>query len=279
MNHRENVENVIAEIESIRQDDPFGYEKILLTFTKVKQLPIFIDTIYPGNIFFRTRSHTDDILFKHKSEISNPKKEFVTRFARCNRPLQSVFYGSETRPVSYLELVDHWVATSSFGSKFYATIGRWELTHDINAVLVLNTDPSRRTTEFEKHFGKNLDAVLNRQSPEIRESSALFLNYIDSKFSLPAKDDLKTYLITAAYTNLALLHAGGSAEAIVYQSVPAAKMGINIAICSDAAHKLELTHVLRDGFESQGENGKHQFMQVENVEAKGIKNDSPNIEW
>lgn len=280
MGHLENVENVIKEIESINEQDDYAYEKILLSLTKVKQLPIFIDTIGAGTKIFRTRTHSTDTRFTNVSELSYPDKKIVPKFARCNRPYQSVFYGSENRPVSYLELVEYWVETSPFGSKFYATIGCWELTQDINAVLVLNTDSSKRTTEFEKHFGDNLDKVLARQSPEIRESSSIFLNYIDSKFSKSAKNDLKTYMVTTAYTNMALLHAKETAQGIVYQSVPAAKIGINMAVQPNFADSFKLIHVLRNGFETyENEIGKHSFIEFETIEAKQIKNDIGTIEW
>jgi hypothetical protein len=280
MTHVENVESVIAQIEAINEGDDYAYEKILLSLTKVKKLPIFIDTFGAGTKLFRTRTHTTNTLFSNISELKNPDKTYVSKFARCNRPFQSVFYGSENRPVSYLELVEHWAETADFGSRFYASIGCWETTQDINVILVLNTDTTKRFTQFEKYHGGSLDKVLETQEPELKVSSSLFLNYLDSKFSKPAKRDLKTYMLTTAYSNLSLLHSKENAQGIAYQSVPAAKMGINIAIQSDFVDKLKLVHVLRNGFETfKNDKGKHSFIEFESVESKQIKNDKGTIEW
>lgn len=106
------------------------------------------------------------------------------------------------------------------------------------------------------------------------------MNYIDEKFSKQAKKDLKTYLVTTAYSNLALLHSNENAQGIIYQSVPFEKKGLNIALQPSFVDNLELKHVLRDGFEAyENELGKHTFIQFESIEAKQVNSDLWQIEW
>ncbi|HRI79178.1 MAG TPA: hypothetical protein PLR06_06530 [Cyclobacteriaceae bacterium] len=280
MTHVDNVKSVLIEIETISDLDDYAYERILLAMTKVKQLPIFIDQIQAGREICRTRSHENNELFKGHFQIKNPGKELVDKYARCNRPYQSVFYSSENRPTSYMELIENWAESAKFGDRFYATIGLWELKADLDVVVILNSDKSKRTTDFEKYFGEHIDERLATFEPDLRESSTLFLNYIDEKFSKQAKKDLKTYLITTAYSNLALLHANGTAQGIIYQSVPFAKKGINIAIQPPFVKNLDLKYVLRDGFEAfENELGKHSFMQFESIQAKEVDNHLGLIEW
>ena len=87
--------------------------------------------------------------FEEKSQIRNPKKEFVSKYARCNKPYQSLFYSSENRPTSYMELIEYLAETTFFGDRFYATIGLWELKRDLDVVVIHNTDKKKRKSDFE----------------------------------------------------------------------------------------------------------------------------------
>lgn len=281
------VTNILDAIEKLERIDPtneYAYERALLAYTSIKQLPVFIDEIEAGTPVFRTRTHEtgDGEVFEKMTDIFSPPAYLVKNFARCNRPFQSVFYCSENRPTSYSELTDYWADKIKYGEKLLVTIGRWVLKKPLNTVIVTTPDKEKRLSDFDKYHGQKLDYILSKYDGEMLEANIVFFQYLTEKFRSPAKNDLKTYIITAAYCNLALMHAAGNAESISYPSVPFDGQGINFALNSSFAsfENLELTNVMRDEFTAEeNENNRHSFLQSGNIEAKEIDLINNCITW
>lgn len=274
------VQLVIKELEAIDPKYPFAYEKALLAFAKVKMLPLFINIVDKGLTIFRTRTHETDNLYTDIQEISNPNPSIVKSFARCNRPYQSIFYASENRPTSYLELVNTWAKTSKNGDRIYVTIGEWELVEDLRGVLILNPDKSQRSTEFEKYHGRALDYFLDQQEAGVKEASIVFLKYISRKFNEMAYGNPQTYILTSAFSNWALHHIDGQAESIIYPSVPYNGKGINYAIRPEFVKNIQLRSVIRNTFDVQDSaNGKFNFNEIEIVESTKIDQTTMKIEY
>lgn len=120
-----NLKTAIKNLEAIDPSDEFAYENALLTFSFIKQLPLFIHEIPEGLKICRTRTHETFKLFKTISEISSPPNKFVQDFARCNRPFQSKFYGGESRSTSYVELIEDWAESNHSKEKLFVTTGLW----------------------------------------------------------------------------------------------------------------------------------------------------------
>lgn len=283
----ETVENILAAIDKLERidtSDEYAYERALLAYASIKKIPVLIHFIEAGTPVFRTRTHEegDKEVFESLTDIFSPPSSFVKRFARCNRPFQSVFYCSENRPTSYSELVDYWADSRKYGEKLLVTIGRWVLKRPLSTVAVTTPDKDKRISDFDKSHGQYLDHFLSDYEGDFLEANIIFYRYLTEKFRMPAKNDLKTYIITTAYCNYALMHAAGQSEAIYYPSVPFGGKGVNFALNStySSFNNLVLTHVIRDEFTiERNENGRHSFVQTGNIVAKEIDVSNNKIIW
>jgi hypothetical protein len=278
----ENVNLAIEKLEAINTSEEYAYEKAILAYLTIKKLPVLLYKIPAETIIFRTRTHETNDFFNTVSDISITPNQFVKRFARCNRPFQSKFYCSENRPTSFMELVEYWSETKNFGEKIYATIGRWKLKNPLTAIIVTTPDKENRISEFDKEHGADLETFIGNCEQEIREATTHLYRYLFDKFRRPAKHDFKTYIITTAYCNLALLHSQGQANAIYYPSIPFGEQGVNFAINSDFAtfDNLELTHIIRNEMSiTENENGKHSFTETAISQATNFDTTDNLIEW
>jgi hypothetical protein len=278
----DNVNTAIEKLEAINPSEEYAYEKAILAYMTIKKLPVLLYNIPAETIIFRTRTHKTNDFFKTISDISITPSQYVTDFARCNRPFQSKFYCSENRPTSFMELVENWAETKNFGEKVYVTIGRWLLKKPLTTIIVTTPDKKNRISEFDIYHGSTMETFIGNCEPEIREATTILYRYLFDKFRKPAKHDPKTYIITTAYCNLALTHSEGRSKGIYYPSVPFAEQGVNFAINSDfATHdNMELTHIIRNEMSiTENENKKHSF--IETAISHATKFDMINnlIEW
>lgn len=278
----DNINSAIEKLEAINPTEEYAYEKAILAYLTIKKLPVLLYDIPIGTIIFRTRTHETNNLFKTVADISITPNPFVKNFARCNRPFQSKFYCSENRPTSFMELVENWAETKKFGEKVYVTIGRWELKKALTTIIVTTPDKDNRISEFDKYHGAEMEKFIGNCEPEIREATIILYRYLFNKFRKPAKHDPKTYIITTAYSNLALTLSMGKAAGIYYPSVPFAGQGVNFAINADFAtvENMDLTHVIRNELSvSENENNKHSFIETEKKEATKFDTSNNLIEW
>jgi hypothetical protein len=265
---KSDVISTIEILENLNQLDEYAYEHAILAFLKLSGLPVFMYEFAPGLFTYHTRTHDEnEDYFLRISDISIPPKIVVKNFARCNRPFQSVFYSSENRQTSYSELLEYWSNTRNPGDILKVTIGKWELKKTLTAILVTTPDIDKRISNFDKEHGKALDKILENYKGEELESYILFFRYLTEKFRKAAKNDLKTYIITSAYCNAALMHSNGQAYSIYYPSVPSQEVGINLAINSNffTDENFELKSAMRNKFEVfLNDEGKHHFKEIEN---------------
>lgn len=82
-----------------------------------------------------------------------------------------------------------------------------------------------------------------------RSAAKLFYRYICDKFRKPARKDIKTYLITTAYSNI-VFDSKANIDGIYFPSVPYERKGVNFAIGGDFdfRNSFELELAGRDTF-------------------------------
>lgn len=277
-----NIEEVIKNLENINPDEEFAYEKILLAYLEISFLPIFINDVPKNTPVFKSRTQDNSNLYNKISDIFVPPRKAVKYFARCNRPHQPKFYCSENRPTSFLELVDYWATDHKKGDKLYVTISRWILEEKMPTIIIPIPSPSKRVSDFDKRHGQAFDTFKSQFDEETQKGFLLFYNFLFKHFSQPAKNDLKTYLLTSGYCNLALAHAEEEASAISYPSVPYGGKGINFCLNKNFAKKtnIKLTHVLQNEFTvTDTKDGKHTFTETGKTEAEEINLDQNLIKW
>lgn len=273
-----NLNSAIQRLEAINPFDEYAYEKALLAYWTISKLPIFILEIPQEQYICRSRTHVKPVFFNSTQEISTPPYQVVADFARCNRPFQSKFYGAETRPISFIELVENWSETKNFGDILYVTTGFWVTKKPLFAIIVTTPDIENRTSEFDRHHGQALDNFIGQYDGEFKEAMVVFYRFLFDRFRKPAKHDPLTYILTTAYCNMALAESNGKANCILYPSVPFGGQGVNFAINADFinAENIELQNAIcNEMIVSENENGKHSFTESNSWYASQIR---PNRE-
>ncbi len=274
----EKVKSTISQLETIDPNEEYAYEKALIAFIQIGQLPCLTNSFTAGTIVCRTRTHEIDNLFPNLSDISIAPNYLVKNYQRCNKPFQSKFYCAENRPTSYFELVDNWIDTKEPGDILYVTIGRWRIKTNLNYVIITTPDNTKRISEYHINNGKILDAFLETLDGDFKDAVILLYSFLFEHFSKPAKNDLRTYIITTAYSNLILSHSNSQADAICYPSVPFCEQGINWAINQEfiKPENIELLDSIKNNFKVIE---KKSFEEIGLIGPSKIDLLSGNIDW
>jgi len=264
------INNSIAEIRSIDMKNSWAYEQVIHAILKIKELPIILYKLPVDSTIFRARINKTADLFTRVSEISAPKKIHVQKYGRANKPLQVLFYGSETRPSAYFEFVTHLSRTVPIGKETMITLGVWKLLKEIQLVLVFN--PSvQRNNYYNKLHGAAFDDFLSQTPVELRKGTKIFFEFIGEEYAKSVENANESYLITCAYANIVFAYKRG--DGIMYPSVPLEGEGFNVAL-KENIHEdgyLKLEFALVDKFiAKKQENGKHNFLNNARKNAQNI---------
>jgi hypothetical protein len=269
--------NFLDSINPLQRD---AYNQVVSAFTAIRHLPVFFVTMHEQCEFSRTRTHENYILYNKISDLGLPPRNAVKEFARCNTPFQPVFYASENRPTSYMELVEYWAESKPVGSKLYVTTGRWITNKPVRLLIVTSPNPLLRTSQYDKIHGREYDEFFENADIYYREYARVFYNYLFERFRRPAKNDLRTYIITTAYTNIALSHIP-ELDGIAYPSVPFGNNGVNVALTASCAKNcLTLTHALNVQFEiALTESKSRNFKEITSILTDKINSYHKRISW
>jgi len=254
------IENSIEEIKSIDFKNSWAYEQVIHSILKIQKLPIILFNYPKNSMIFRSRINEGLNVYEKISDISAPDSKFVNNYARANKPKQTLFYGSENRPTSYLEFVEQLAEVTPIGNEVLITIGGWELQKDLTFVLVYNPS-DKRNNEYNQYHRKAFDNFIEQTPIELRKGTVKFFEFIGKEFSKPVKTNLDTYLITCAYSNIIFSYE--QCDGIMYPSVPSGGIGFNVAIKENIIKNdfIQLKVAKTDKFiAASQENGKHNFL-------------------
>jgi len=276
------IKKAIIDLKELDLKNEHAYEQVIWKFLTCVQLPSMVITIPKGNIIYRTRTHTTEDYFNNILDIGITPKKFIASFGRCNRPAQSVFYASENRQTSYAELIESWSKGKNTGDCISVTIGRWKLKDDIDVIVIPSVDKSDQVSEYDKVYGEILKEYLLTFDEYTRSSFVETYNYLFEIFRKSSNGNNLNYILTAAVSNILLMHPESKSDGIFYPSVPFGLQGVNFAITEKyAIEKLELVGALRNRFEiiDFNEDGQPIFKEREAIEAKRIERDNGLIIW
>jgi hypothetical protein len=110
----------------------------------------------------------------------------------------------------------------------------------VRTLIVVDPDPDRRISNFDRSHGSNFDQLVERLDPGVKAACLLFYDYMAAPFREAANTNPKLYYITAAYCNLVLSKKGREIDAIYYPSVPFKSQGVNFAFHEDFVLGLEV---------------------------------------
>lgn len=283
----DSLNNAIARLEAIDPNAEFAYEEAVLSFLTIKKLPVMLYEFPAGTRICRSRTHgkeQDEPTFYEKvSDISAPPAKSVSSFARCNRPFQSKFYGGDSRPTAYAELVESWAIDKKIGDKLYVTTGLWTTKKPLHAIIVTSPDMAEREFEYDQFHGEGVDHFISEQEGDFKNAMIEFYRFLFRKFRKSAKGDPLTYIIASAYCNLSLTQGRKEQNCIAYPSVPFMGEGINYCISADFVsdggmelHNAKCTELTVGEAE---EKGKFSFRETKSWDATSILPLENKITW
>ncbi len=269
------IKEFIANVKAINLDKNWSYEMILYEIHKIVRLPILLYNIPAKNSIYRARINEDKEKYYKVSDISAPEDKHVQSYGRANKPRQTLFYGSETRPVAYFEFATKLASTIPVGEEFLITAGKWNMKEPLSLALVFNPNIPR-TKEYTKKHGQAFDTSLLQLDKDYQAGTKDFFEFIAEEYAKVAEYDVKSYYLTCAYSNAVFMEK--SCDGIIYPSVQLDGEGFNVALKSEVTTSLTLEAAVTDSFNvlSQ-ESGIREFKNTGKVESRKISDDK--IEW
>jgi hypothetical protein len=224
-----------------------SYEEIYDLFTNgIKFIPLPLAKVRENVIIDRARQNIGNNLFKNINELGYIKDKNVIQsslisYGRANKPHQVMFYGAlQTELINRPRLTAIAETSHLFNdSKIdcldgeYYTISRWETQKEFLVVEVVFSEYAMKNNPDINRSFENQKKLLqshNLTQEEI-EFQLEYIKLISEEFSKPVSDP-EEYKISAAYTNLVLLHS--EAKGITYPSVQTDYFGVNIVLTPDA---------------------------------------------
>jgi hypothetical protein len=211
------MEEKINEIENAYHNSNLVYESLLSHFMSMK-IPFLTVPMKKGSIITRARYTKGNNSFTKLREVSYPKSSIVTQFSRLNRPLQSLFYGSENTDACLSEMMPFWFNEIEVDDIITITIGSWLLDSDLCVFIIPDVE--------------NLNQLNQKIIRSLNVDELKFWNYTSKKFKISTKDEGSIYEFTAALGNALLLISSSNnlnVDGFLYSSVQSPK-NLNVAL-------------------------------------------------
>lgn len=220
-----------------------SYEEVYdLLKNGIKSLPLPIAKLMKGAYIDRVRPNKGATLYKHIDDLGyikdkNVIKNILTSFGRANIPHEVMFYGAlETTLIDKPRLTAIAETSNLFrnpetdcidGEQY--TVSRWVTKEELLVVeFVFSEYALKNNPDIEKSYREQIKLIkeLDLETHEI-DFHIEFLKFISEEFSKEVTNP-EDYKISAAYTNLVLLHP--DICGITYPSVQTEYFGVNIAL-------------------------------------------------
>ncbi|WP_291074925.1 hypothetical protein [Empedobacter sp. UBA5987] len=226
------------------------YEEIYdLLKNGIKFIPLPLAKLRVNTNIDRVRPNKGDKLFTHIDELGYIKdkeviEKHLTSFGRANIPHQVMFYGAvETSLIDKQRLTAIAETSHLFRNpgndceegELY-TVSRWETQKELIVVEVVFSEYAlENNPEIAQSFEKQKRFLEEHNlEPQDLEFHLEFLKFISNEFSKKVTNP-EDYKISAAYTNLALLHP--EVSGIMYPSVQTEYFGVNVVLTPEAIEK------------------------------------------
>lgn len=275
--------------------DKVSYDEVYdLLKNGIQFIPLPLAKVRKNAFIDRVRPNKGETLFKHISELGYIKDQYVIdnvlkSFGRANNPHQVMFYGAlETELIDKQRLtaiaetshIFRVEGTDCVDGEHY-TVSRWETQEEFLVVeIVFSEYALKNNPEIAQSF-ENQKKLLEGHDLDDKEHAfhLEFLKFISEEFSKKVSNP-EDYKISAAYTNLALLHPDVSG--ITYPSVQTEYFGVNIVMPPEMVDKYvkpiicSTSIVYKKGMKSLITNGKNYCKEIDidkDIEWKEHKNE------
>ncbi|MFK5856843.1 MAG: RES family NAD+ phosphorylase [Bacteroidota bacterium] len=209
---------IIEQLQKAYDQKELSYENMIVQFANIENIPFRSVFLKKGSSIIRARCNRKPNSYTKLSHINNPPGSLVSNFSRLNRPLQSLFYGSDSVETCLSEMLNYWINDFEINDRIFVTIGKWVLLEDIKLLLIPDTN--------------NLNELNLTRLGEIGIDEMVFWDFISNKYKVSIKDDQDIYEFTSSFSNVLWLNAlkqNIPVKGFVYTSVMS-NTGINIAL-------------------------------------------------
>lgn len=265
-----------------------SYEEIYDLLKKgIKYIPIPLAKVRKNAHIDRVRPNKGSTLYEHIDNLGYIKDKeiidkYLTSFGRANRPHQVMFYGAletslidKQRLTAIAETSDLFRENKDSLDGKYCTVSRWETQDEFLIVEVVFSEFAlKNNPDIKKSFDKQKELLQDHGLDEKEVNFHLdFLKFISEEFSKKVTNS-EDYKISAAYTNIILLHP--ETNGISFPSVQTEYFGVNIVLTPEAVDKYLIPIicstqiVYKNGLKTLIANGEHYCDNIESTK---------NIDW
>lgn len=210
-------------ISKINLESETAYEEIFCAFTQGFNMPIIFFPLKKESICYRSRNNKDEKDYENFSDLSYPDKKYILDYSRANKPLQQVFYCSDSFGTTLTELLPSWSKDFEIGESFAVTIGEWNFTSEITVACIPDFDNVRLMKLLYNKIDFKNDTSLMK-----------YWEFINTFFRAQGLHQPNVYKFTSAFCNALMSNAqvkGVNIDGIMYTSIQDLTLqGWNLAI-------------------------------------------------
>tara|TARA_R110001583_G_scaffold158317_1_gene310299 strand:- start:3167 stop:4087 length:921 start_codon:yes stop_codon:yes gene_type:complete len=223
------------------------YDDLLNIIKSLQFIPFLTAKLNKGYHIERARINNTDEIFNSEKEISYRRDyKNITNYGRANVPQDSLFYGAiESDVIKHPRMVNLLETSQIFrdldknnisSADFVMTVGKWRIKEEMEVVeLVFDEKSIKNSKDVRESYEYHL-ARIREQMPENSEQFELILKFFSNQFSKKEINHNSDYMISAAYTDLALGLRGF--PGLKYPSVKTDYQGHNIVLTPEAVDNL-----------------------------------------
>ncbi|WP_275316955.1 hypothetical protein [Tenacibaculum bernardetii] len=243
------LKDIIAEINAIDLKS-ISYDDLITKIRSLQFIPFLTAKLNKGYHIERARINKPNEIFTDEKEISYRRdSENIKTYGRANSLQNSMFYGAvESDVIKHPRMVNLLETSQIFrdlekneidNADFVMTVGKWRIKETLEVVeLVFDEKSIQNSKDVQKSYEYHL-ANIRREMPENAEQFELILKFFSNQFSNKNIVHNSDYMISAAYTDLAIGFRGF--PGIKYPSVKTDYQGYNVVLTPTAVDQfLEL---------------------------------------
>lgn len=227
-----------------------SYNKLVAKLRQFQFIPFVTAKLNPGYHIERGRINEPGQIFTSEKELSyRTDRDNITQYGRANIPYDSLFYGAiESDVIKHPRLINLLETSQIFRNldkqkidqaDFIMTVGKWRIKEELEIVeIVFDENSIEKSADIKKSYEHHLEK-LKSELPDFAEQFSLLLKFFSNQFAKKEITSHLDYMISAAYTDLALNFKGS--PGLKYPSVKSDYMGHNVVLTPRAVDQfLEL---------------------------------------
>lgn len=241
------VDEIIKKLKELNLST-YPIDEIKNLLNKLGEVGHVVVSYHKGKSIIRVRPNSKFQRFNYVDQLSYKPQKYNTTYQRASTPYKTMFYGctvadnptkgdlDNARAIAPFEAVK-WLRDKKKKGYQKITYSRWIVKKDLNLLAIVFKESFYERNSFTKELVDSYKEIFKSQSKEMIENSMKIQDFLAEEFSKEDTDNDYEYLISALFSEMCVLKGF---DGVFYPSVRVGGMGFNIAITSQATHKLRL---------------------------------------